>query len=126
MGGGKGGSGFGNTQGSRLNSEIHQGKQDKHIEGSNNYNQQVQNGKNPSILTENPNDLLREGIGKGNNHGSVKETVDYGRVIGKFYYPKTGKYYDTSRATIHYDSNGKAHIVPSMPNYMMELLKKER
>ncbi len=122
MGGGSGGSGFGNTQGSRLNSEIHQGKQDKHIEGSRNYNQQVQNGKNPSILTEDPNKLLREGVNKGVKppNSNTKETVDYGRVIGKFYDKETGRYYDTTRATIHYDSKGNAHIVPSRPNYMLD------
>ncbi len=121
MGGGSGGFGFGNTQGSRLNSEIHQGKQDKHIEGSNNYNQQVQNGKNPSILTEDPNKLLREGVNKGYvPQGSTKRVVDYGKTIGKYYDEKSGKYYDTTRATIHFDKNGNAHIVPAKPNYMLD------
>ena len=80
MGGSTGGN-FGNTRGSRSNAKIHKGRQDKHIEGTNNYNQQKANGKNPSILTSDP----------GN------------------------KCYNTTRATIHYDNNGNAHIVPEKP-----------
>ena len=49
------------------------------------------------------------------SRGSTKEVVDYGRIIGKYYHEKTGKYYDTTRATIHYDSKGNAHIVPAAP-----------
>ena len=106
MGAGAGGN-FGNTKGSRSNAQIHQGRQDKHIKGTNNYNQQRANGKNPSILTSNPNKLLKEGTGKGRMTTPNKETVDYGRVIGK--------YYNTTRATIHYDNKGNAHIVPARP-----------
>lgn len=54
FGGGGGGGGFPNTNGGKGNSQIHQDRQDKHIEGTKNYNQQIANGKNPSILTENP------------------------------------------------------------------------
>ena len=53
MGTGAGGN-FGNTKGSRSNAKIHKGRQDKHIVGTNNYKQQIANGKHPSILTENP------------------------------------------------------------------------
>lgn len=119
MGGGGGGGGFGNTSGGRANSKIHKDKQDKHIEGTKNYNQQISNGKNPSKLTENPQQLLQEGAGKGISHGDNKEVVDYGRNIGKFYDTKTGMYYDTTRATIHYDNKGNAHIVPAKPNWML-------
>lgn len=113
--GGSGGANFGNTRGRRSNMKIHNGRQDKHIPGTNNYKQQIQNGKNPSILTENPNKLLKEGAGRGISRGSTKEVVDYGRIIGKYYHVKTGEYYDTTRATIHYDSKGNAHIVPAAP-----------
>ena len=91
MGAGSGG-GFGNTRGSRANSKIHKGRQDKHIPGTNNFKQQKANGKNPSILTENPNKLLREGAGKGISRGSTKEVVDYGRTIGRYYDRETGKF----------------------------------
>ncbi len=107
--------GFGGTKGSKGNYTIHKGRQDKHIQGSNNYKQQVANGKTPSILTENSSKLLKEGAGKGYSAGKNKEVVDYGRVIGKFYDLKTQKYYDTTRATIHYDEHGNAHIVPAKP-----------
>ena len=117
MGAGAGGN-FGKTQGSRANSKIHQGRQDKHIKGTNNYNQQRANGKNPSILTGNPNKLLKEGVGKGRMITPTKESIDYGRVIGKYYSEKHGKYYDTTRATIHYDSKGNAHIVPAKPSWL--------
>ncbi len=114
MGAGSGGN-FGNTRGSRANSKIHDGRQNKHIPNTNNYKQQIQNGKNPSILTANPNKLLKEGAGKGRATTPTKETVDYGRVIGKYYDRESGKYYNTTRATIHYDSKGNAHIVPARP-----------
>ncbi|MCI8332023.1 MAG: transposase [Clostridiales bacterium] len=114
MGTGAGGN-FGNTKGKRSNATIHKGRQDKHIVGTNNYNQQKANGKNPSILTENPSELLKEGAGKGRMANSTKETVDFGRVIGKYYSRETGKYYNTTRGIIHYDSRGNAHIVPARP-----------
>ena len=113
MGAGSGGN-FGRTKGRRSNAKIHKGRQDKHIKGTNNYNQQRANGKNPSVLTDNPNKMLKEGAGNGTNYGN-KEVVDYGRIVGKFYDPKSDQYYDTTRATIHYDSKGNAHIVPAAP-----------
>lgn len=64
MGGGGGGDGFPNTGGGRGNAQIHPGRQDKHIEGTNNYKQQIANGKNPSILTENPAKLQKKVRGK--------------------------------------------------------------
>ena len=48
-----------------------------------------------------------------------KQSVDYGRVIGKYYDRGTGNY-DTTRATIHYDSKGNAHIVPARPKGFKE------
>lgn len=85
------------------------------MEGTKNYKQQIANGKKPSILTENPDKLLKEGVGKGNSVSTNKEVVDYGSVIGKYYDIKTGQYYNTTRATIHYDSKGNSHIVPAPP-----------
>lgn len=88
------------------------------IKGTNNYNQQRANGKNPSILTSNPNKLLKDAVGKGQSYGNNKVVVDYGKNIGKFYDIRTGKYYDTTRATIHYDNKGNAHIVPAKPKWL--------
>lgn len=116
MGGGGGGGRlrFGRTRGA--SPRIHKGRQEKHIEGSKNYNQQIANQKTPSILTEDPEQLLREGAGKGQIVNPNKEVVDFGRVIGKFYDIKTSKFYETTRGTIHYDQHGNAHIVPARPN----------
>ena len=116
MGGGGGGGPlrFGLTRGGPL--LINKDKQDKHIQGIKNYDQQIANQKTPSILTEDPEQLLREGAGKGKVVGPNKEVVDFGRIIGKFYDEETGKYYDTTRGTIHYDQKGGAHIVPARPN----------
>ena len=114
MGGGTGGN-FRNTKGGRSNARIHQGRQDKHIKGTNNYKRQRENGKHPSVLTSNPGKLLKDAVGKGKSYGNNKVVVDYGQKIGKYYDIKTSKYYDTTRATIHYDSKGNAHIVPAKP-----------
>ena len=114
-GGGGGGGSFGRTKGTRSNANIHKGRQDKHIQGTNNYKQQRASGKNPSILTAEPDKLLREGAGKGVATTPTKETFDYGRIIGKYFDRESGKYYNTTRATIHYDSKGNAHIVPARP-----------
>ena len=82
--------------------------------GTKEYRQEIAKGKNPSILMESPSTLLKEGAGKGVMRG-YKERVDYGRVIGQHYDTKTGRYSDTTRAMIHYNTKGKAHIVPSEP-----------
>ena len=117
MGSGSGGS-FENTRGNLANSKIHKGRQDKHIPDTNNYKQQIQNGKKPSILTENPNKLLKDGAGRGKMTTPTKESVDFGRIIGKYYHEKTNGYYDTTRGTIHYDEKGDAHIVPAKPGWL--------
>lgn len=106
---------FGNTKGKFADYKIHQDRQNKHIEGTKNYKQQIANGKKPSILTENANKLLKEGMGKGKMTTPNKETVDFGKIIGKYCDPKTGKYYETTRGIIHYDDKGNAHIVPARP-----------
>ncbi len=120
MGGGGNIRGFRSTKGARASAKIHKGRQEKHIEGTRNYNQQRLNGKNPSILTEDPEQLFREGAGKGQSINATKEVVDYGRIIGKYYYEKTGMYYDTTRAIIHYDSKGNTHIVPARLNWLKD------
>jgi len=116
MGAGGGGGRFPNTDGGKPNNSIHQDRQDKHIVGTKNYNQQIANGKNPSILNENPQQLLGEGSGKGTMLRTTKERVDFGREIGEYYHPPTGQYYNTTNGIIHYDGKGKAHIVPAMPS----------
>lgn len=96
---------------------IQQGKQDKHIEGSLNYKQQIANSKHPSILTEDPEQLLEDFAGKGTTKGTQgnEEWVDFGQPIGKYYEDETGEYLTTNKGTIHYDKQGGAHIVPARP-----------
>ena len=48
----------------------------------------------------------------------TKESVDFGRIIGKYYHEKTNGYYVTTRGTIHYDEKGDAHIVPAKPGWL--------
>lgn len=112
--------GLGIPPGKRGNAKIHQGRQDKHIEGTNNYRQQKAGEKNPSILTEDADKLLKAGAGRGVGTGKNKERVDFDKVIGKYYDRTTNQYYDTTRAMIHYDSNRNAHIVPARPKGMAE------
>ena len=115
MGGGSGPkNAFQYTIGYRQSATIHQGRQSKHVQGSPNYQQEVALGKHPSIVTESPDILLREGAGSGRMIGN-REILDYGRIIGKSYDLKTSQYVDTTRAAIHYDTMGHAHIVPILP-----------
>ena len=121
MGKGELGGAFDGTQGS---SAIHQDKQDKHIVGSKNYKQEVAQGRTPSVLTADPGVLLAEGVGNGYKPSPTKEVVDYGMVVGKYYDLETKQYYETTRATIHYDTKKKAHIVPALPIELMKRGKK--
>ena len=111
MGGGKSGL-FKGTKGSLY---IKKGQQDKHIPGTNNYKQELAKGVHKSILTADPERLLREFAGKGERISPTKERINFGEIIGRYYDPKTQQYYDTTWGIIHYDNNGGAHIVPAYP-----------
>ena len=95
--------------------KVNVGQQEKHITGTNNYNQSVNRGINRSILSEDAQNLLDEFAGKGQKIGTNKERVNFGKVIGQYYDASTGKYVDTTNGIIHYDASGKAHIVPARP-----------
>lgn len=95
--------------------EVHEGKQNNHIKGSNNYKTQIANGKKPSILTLDSQQLLDAFAGTGTFINSTRELVDFGKIIGE-YSNSTVTYIDTKKNIIHYDSNNNAHIVPSDPN----------
>ena len=114
MGAGRGGN-FGNTKGSKkvygFPTEIHSGKQGKHIPSHNNY----QKGK--SIFygsSEKDQILIDEYAGKGQRIGTNRERVDFGQVIGSYVDPKTSKSYKTTVGTIHYSKTG-THIIPEKP-----------
>ncbi|MPM99401.1 hypothetical protein SDC9_146592 [bioreactor metagenome] len=95
--------------------KINAGKQDKHILGTNNYEQSKASGANRSILKVNPQQLLDDFAGTGQKIGTNKERVDFGKVIGQYYDETTGVFVDTTQGIIHYDTKGGAHIVPSAP-----------
>ncbi len=93
---------------------LNYGKQGKHWQWHNNF----QEGK--SILTLNP-ERLQELVNsnKGRVHGQ-REIVDFGEVIGQWLNPNDGKYYDTTRGTIHWSKDGGYHVVPAKPNWMLD------
>lgn len=103
-------------------------QQGKHIFGHKNHVQQVKNGERigvkPSILTHSdPEVLLKKYAGTGMPRGQsnlgvsgFKETIVCDEIIGEWFHPDTKQYLPTRRATIHYDKDGGAHIVPSNPN----------
>ncbi len=97
------------------NTKIHQGQQDKHIAGTNNYKQELANNKPRSILVEDAQTLLDEFAGTGKRINNVKEWVNFDKVIGQFYDEKTGVYSDTTKGIIHYNTKNEAHIIPSNP-----------
>lgn len=95
---------------------LHQGQQDKHIPGTNNY----ELGK--SILDyPDPQRLLNQHAGTTTSVNKVplgqpgsKERVDFGQIIGRFRDEMSGSYVPTVRGMIHYGKQG-AHIVPIEP-----------
>lgn len=94
--------------------KINQGHQDKHIVGTNNYNNELAKGNHKSILTEDANQLLNDFAGEGIKINDYKERVDFGKIIGKYYDEKTGTYIETAKGIITYGKNG-AHIIPARP-----------
>ena len=90
---------------------LNKDKQGKHIPSHKNYKP----GK--SFLTISMNEVqsfVNTYSGKGNPIGNNKERVDFGKVIGKYIDPDTGKSYDTTIGIIHYSKTG-THIVPARP-----------
>ena len=94
---------------------LHEGKQGKHVVGHNNYiegRSEVDMQTAGNIL----NDFQDTGTKFENNGKITKEVVDtHGKYVGIFVDEDTGQRSITSRFTIHYDSKGKAHVVPANP-----------
>ena len=98
---------------------LNMDKQGKHIPGHNNY----LDHQNRSLLTADPERLLRENWGTGRQVGDVpfgtaghKEMIDFGETIGYHIHPKTLEATQTRWGWISYDSQGTAHIVPVNPS----------
>ncbi len=97
--------------------EVNAGQQNKHIPGTNEYKNAVNNGQTKSIMYGDKNDiqnLLDKKAGTGKFIGDNKERVDFGQVIGEYVDPGTGNKERTTIGIIHYGKRG-AHIVPARP-----------
>ena len=98
--------------------KVNVGQQKKHIPGTNEYINEINNGRTKSIMDGGIDDiqnLLDNYAGTGQFVGANKERVDFGQVIGQYVNPNTGVGTDTTIGIIHYGNNG-AHIVPARPN----------
>lgn len=102
-----------------FNLKIHQGQQDKHIKGSNNYKQELEKGRLKSYLLDNidPQELVNIYAGTG-------EIRRYkGKWIGKQFFEHTdyigyvytdGQWIKTKYFSIHYSKKKGTHIVPRL------------
>ena len=109
-------------------SNIMQGKQNKHIEGTHEFNQAREKlqketpSAEPNVLLPHikPQELINEykGTGKIEFHPSSteypREIIKARQNIGKFWIPSKEKYVDTDVFTITYSKNG-THIFPTNP-----------
>lgn len=90
---------------------LNEGKQGKHIPGHNNY----QSGKSRlTISMQEAARLVKDYSGKGTPISKSKERVNFGKTIGYYVDPTTGKKKQTKIGIIHYSKTG-AHIVPARP-----------
>ncbi|MFB1100900.1 phage minor capsid protein [Terribacillus sp. JSM ZJ617] len=113
------------SQRERINSgyypkSISKGKQNKHIEGTNEYKMHMlklgEKGFKPSILTADPEKLVNQYSGTGRIIASSlrtppKEAITAGKVIGQYFDPGSMEYVDTRSFMIVYSSNG-VHLYP--------------
>ena len=98
--------------------KVNVGQQNKHIPGTNEYKNALNNGQTKSIMYGDANDiqnLLNDKAGTGDFIGANKERVNFGQVIGQYVDPDTGVGVETTIGIIHYGKKG-AHIVPARPN----------
>lgn len=110
--GGRGTSSFKIRSVKGYTTKIHQGRQDKHIPGSNNFQQ----GKSEITISQaKTQELVNQYGGKGRWIGNNKEKVNFNETIGRWYNPKTRQYEKTSWGIIHYSKDG-THIVPTSPD----------
>ncbi|MBR6366041.1 MAG: hypothetical protein IKS10_08120 [Lachnospiraceae bacterium] len=90
---------------------ILEGRQAKHISGSNNYTA----GRSKVTLSISQlQELILSHSGKGQPVTSRKERVDFGTVIGVYVDQSTGKSYPTIIGIIHYANEG-THVIPARP-----------
>ena len=104
---------------SNISKTIHSGKQGKHIRGHNNFEE----GK--SELTPGAAQRLLDNLHGGNVRradqiNDIKTRVDFGKKIGTYVDPETGKSVETTVGIMHSSKKG-AHIVPARPKNIDEL-----
>lgn len=92
---------------------LHEGRQGKHIPGHNNYNPNAGRSIFHGSLAH-AQELIDNFGGTGTWHGANKEIVIFGEEIGTWVSRDGSKRLPTTRGTIHYSSTG-AHIVPANP-----------
>ena len=104
----------------KVNLRIHRGRQEKHISGTQNYRQELEKGKDPSILTADPNELIKIHAGNGVSLFKKGKWIQAERflhdsVIGLYKNKRYGQTFPTKCGRIHYSNRG-AHIVPDKEN----------
>lgn len=112
--GGRGSSSFRTRIVRGYTTRIHFGRQQKHIEGSNNYI----NGRSKLTISQSKaQELINKYAGNRNNkwQNANKEKINFHENIGQYYNQTTGKWEDTTWGIIHYSKDG-CHIVPASPN----------
>lgn len=101
----------------QIDLNVVKGLQDKHIEGTHNYKQEVENGRLPSILTADAKGLVKKHAGKGvllfNKQGqwTQKEKFSDLKAIGINRNKRFSITEKTKNGIIHYSNKG-VHIVP--------------
>lgn len=85
------------------------GRQGKHYPWHNNY---IEGKSIVNIRLEKIRELVKK---YSKRKHAQREYVDFEEIIGKWFNLKDGKYYDTTRGTIHWAKDGGYHIVPAPP-----------
>ena len=105
--------GIGGESGSKTvngyDTKVNVGQQNKHIPGTNEYKNALNNGQTKSIMYGDVNDiqnLLNDKAGTGDFIGANKERVNFGQVIGQYVDPDTGVGVETTIGIIHYGKKG--------------------
>lgn len=99
-----------------INLKLREQKQKEHIYGTLEYNKALKNDKDPSILTEDANKLIKKYAGKGQllfSKGKWTQTERFyhNKIIGIYVNKQKGRRYYTKHGRIHYSNKG-THIVP--------------
>ena len=100
----------------RINMKIREQKQKEHIEGTLEYQKALEKGKEPSILTEDANKLVKLYAGKGKmlyikGKWTQSERFKHNENIGFYVNKRKGIKYNTQHGRIHYSNKG-THVVP--------------